>query len=643
MSRQLSSLFCVIVLGFIPGVLAADDRAAAPPEPLELLSPREHFGIVLRNTEELAKEGDELLNEVGLEMSMRPSQAMRMAFPLLGVKLQPDFSRPAGLFVLPGKDVIGPVVAVVSVEDRESLRTQYEIDPALEDLQTIPKSRRDFSGWAQVRGNTVFLLSSAIPEPVPFFDKGTLADSIPYYRDPLNRSDLLIHIGLGQLRPHMRERRSFTEQYRSDEERQIAGQFDVAFASLDHSFITAEVDHGLNIDVMTLFDAPEGSPTARLLREARGESDLSESISSPSLAGLPAEQPVAALTGRLSNPRQQQILEVFVRILFPEGTAGVPNAVREFSMSGLRQAVVIGAVSEVFQLSDEVRVGVYRNEDGTLAAVVILTTDAPQRVTDSLKELSDLLVAGMGDKEAGEAIDDRIVRRLIRELGAADYATRQKATTRLMLLGSRARPALQQASESDQREVAARARQILETIDLSNVDRQRRLLEDRPLAELHPKLIYHTEVETIEDVAVDEIRMELSEEEFRQAAQLEAVFGPEWDRIRIARTPSAVVLTAGAAGQRFDLTVGQLLRGEPGLEAGSLAELPEDPSRLVEAHLPIGELTLPTRPPLIAKEVPPSEELSAFGLSIRESSVLIQSRFPVGELRQIIHKRGWAW
>ncbi len=60
---------------------------------------------------------------------------------------------------------------------------------------------------------------------------------------------------------------------------------------------------------------------------------------------------------------------------------------------------------------------------------------------------------------------DQIVRRLLDDLGADDYATRADADRHLHSIGGAAFPAIRQAATSDDREQAARARRLLQSLN----------------------------------------------------------------------------------------------------------------------------------------------------------------------------------
>ena len=85
-------------------------------------------------------------------------------------------------------------------------------------------------------------------------------------------------------------------------------------------------------------------------------------------------------------------------------------------------------------------------------------------------------------------VQSREVARLIRNLGADDFKTREEATRKLRSIGAPALPALRQAAQSDDPEVRTRARDILKTVSAAARARAiRRLMAIRALGELANK------------------------------------------------------------------------------------------------------------------------------------------------------------
>jgi len=85
-------------------------------------------------------------------------------------------------------------------------------------------------------------------------------------------------------------------------------------------------------------------------------------------------------------------------------------------------------------------------------------------------------------------VESREVPRLVRDLGADDFKTREEATRKLRSIGAPALPALRQAAQSDDPEVRTRARDILKTVSAAARARTiRRLMAIRALGELGNK------------------------------------------------------------------------------------------------------------------------------------------------------------
>ena len=274
------------------------------------------------------------------------------------------------------------------------------------------------------------------------------------------------------------------------------------------------------------------------------------------------------------------------------GSDFLPEFLRSWSPTDLRKAVLMGLFMEVVERSHSVRFAVYPNADGTLGVVAILNVKDADESIAALRELSDYLVNGLGEAQPDQpVVSEAQLRSLVRQLSADEFQIRNRANTRLLLLGRQAIPELEKFRDSANKELAARVKMLLEAIDISQQVSSQTLLKGDLMSSIHPKLTYHVGAEKISNRSVDVIQMALPETEAIYQRQLEAMFGSQWNKFRVVRMEQQIIITLGSAGSLLDETLQNLEQNAPGLEQNPcLVQFPDDPHRLLAVHLPIGRL-----------------------------------------------------
>lgn len=659
----------VSLWGFVLSALPA--WAQAPPRPmLDLLPASEFGGFLIRDVADLERRGDELIDAVGVPMHYRPSECVSIAVKWLGVEQSYDRRQPIGV-LLAGHDRESSdfegIVMAVPFRDRTAMLkdVRLEAEPGvIGEVQPGKQLGSDFWMCGATDERYLFLGGGRDREISRASVQSQLSDprlstaASAGAQSRLNDVDLLLHVGAGEI---LRRDRGASERefWRVDpagldpDEQVVAAEFSQAARELEHVYFSLRLDDGLEAHHRLQFRTGEGTTAGKLLRELRAEA--STHTVSPSLRGLPAGPVLAAGTMRLPQARQQLLARTILRLLSQQASgsgAGWVAAWEGGAFTDVRQAVLLGALVEVLPLTTELRFAAYPNSDQTTAIIVVLEAEQPDRVVAALHELSDLLVAGAAEEAtvgaAIEPLTDAGLRKLVRELAAEDFAVRSRATTRLLLLGERARPTLEQAAAADDAEVAARARSLLGKLTASVAQREHRLLEDNPLVGAHPQLAYHVAAESAAGRRVDMIQLTLPTAEAAREKQLVDLFGPEWNRVRITTTARSVVLAFGTPGPRWEEVLANLDRGGAGLAHDPrLVRLPDDPERLLELHFPLSRLVKENEyrswnngPP---RDTSPSRGLSAVGYSASETELVLDLHLPVDELRGVVVKRGWSW
>lgn len=655
-------------------LLAAATLAAAaePSRPMLDLLPATEFGsLTIRNTDDLKQRGEALIDAVGVPMNYRPSQLVDMGIGWLGMMTHFDPRSPVAVIATnagkTNETFFNGLVLAVPVNDREAAARLSGLDPnagqpAAVELR-IPLG--DFWRFGALDRRHL-LLSGGKDDPIAKGAVQSVLDGPPLSQRltpaataRLNDTDILLHVGVAQLRAADPERFpkdwTISTQKLDPEELAIAERIQAAFHDLSDASFSIRLGDGLATQTRLQFAPDDNSASGRLLGDLRIASPARNGQSGPGLDGLP-EGPVLA-AGALCEPslQRQLILRTVAKLIMINDSSwqlGIATNWSGGTITDLRQAIILGTLGEVLPLAQEARFAIYPNADGTFSTIVILDTDDPEHLVGTIRELADVVVNSTSPHDAStpSAVSDETFRSLTRQLGADDFATRSRASTRLLLYGPKVTPWLEQAAKSEDAEAAARARQLLEKMSASTRQREARLLTDNPLLGAHPQLAYHIAAERAGegDHAIDVIRLTLPEAEAERSTQLAEIFGSEWDRIRLVRLPRQVVLTFGSPGSRLAETIDNLAHARPGLAYDPrLVKLPDDPARLMELHLPLSRFVPPADHRYFAAGEPrdqsPSRALTACGVSATELELGFDLQLPVDEVRGLVVQRGWSW
>ena len=256
------------------------------------------------------------------------------------------------------------------------------------------------------------------------------------------------------------------------------------------------------------------------------------------------------------------------------------------------RANVLAALSEVTKRLEGHRLAVYQNADpsrnGLLSVVAILdTADADKFLTD-MKHFARLSgTDGLDLSAKGNKDDVAAVEKLVRDLGDDDFEVRESASDRLKLIGEPALPVIEKALQSKDAEVHRRAEDLIRVIHETAVARRKDLLSKDAPWRLRPTFQFEAKAEERDGRKIETARIRLTEKDAPAAAALRSVFGPDWDRIRLAAQGKQVVVLFGSDTKLLDAALANLKDGKPGLAAAkSLSGFNKqaDAARKLELH-----------------------------------------------------------
>ncbi len=313
---------------------------------------------------------------------------------------------------------------------------------------------------------------------------------------------------------------------------------------------------GCRLRLSTLFDHSDDSESARLLVR------MSDGVPTATLAGLPTGDAIFAIAGSFPSSENQAILSKFARFAYLRNSLFADQLLALFGNAGDL---------------DGGRLAVYRNYDfdtqGRFSLVMILDTEDPAAYLDELQEKFGVTaaeelgeVADM-DLEPGEAepAEPEQISELVEQFGDADVQVRRSAFNRLVLLGSRAVPFLEDGSNSDSQMIRVRSGACLVRISQGRSTEQR---ESRPflyldmLDRIAPEFSYVVAGETLTDgTTIDLLSVTVLDEGLRISQQFASWLGPDWNRWRIAKTDGHVIIVIGSQSELLDQAL-QVLRGD---------------------------------------------------------------------------------
>jgi hypothetical protein len=245
------------------------------------------------------------------------------------------------------------------------------------------------------------------------------------------------------------------------------------------------------------------------------------------------------------------------------------------------------------------RTGVYLNADsskhGALSVVSILDSESPGQFLLEMTKLAIFINnAGMKleDGRVG-AINKATVEKLIVDLGDVDFRVRSTAMTKLNLIGEPILPFLETVIDSKDAEVRLRARQLQSHIKSAIAARQKAVFQEDLLSKLKPKFVYFPKVETRHKQAVSIINVKLSDSDKQYTPVLRELFGPDWNKIRLAIMPKKVVMFLGSNTELFDEAIRNQLDKSTGLSSLPAVKVfgtRSEPDRQFEMHISMARM-----------------------------------------------------
>jgi len=585
--------------------------AAAPPVPLDLVPDGACIAISIRNLDDLKAKSAKLLGD--RPNVPRFSELFDQAFKELKLGWKIDEKAAASLICASGKlggfdkegaapfdnFTVGAVIPFGSLDDVAKAWKLNPDDVKKGQAVAVPGKVFDqrFFGLSNlgVKDKHAYLAGSKAAVEAWMAAK-TLRQTQPADRlKRLDAADGLVYLGPPLFRYAMNNHNpDWVPDGLTERERQAQKRLNRAIAETQTMLGSFRLDDGLGVDVTVGFD-PKGKESQALLKALNAGGRTSN------LAGLPVGGPVVAAFASAGGATDDADLARAMTTGLWTGWRNAPLLLESDA------PVVRQILGRLYGKVKTTRLALYATAEkakvGPLAAVAVL------EATDSAALLKEVRgMARLTDVKAfepkGQAGQAEIAQ-LVKDLGADDYEVREAAGTQLALIGEPALDALARAEKADDAEVRRRAGELKAQIEQVANLRKQELAKGLLKQAFHPQFAFKEKAEERAGAAVHHLGVAFDAQDAPFAVWMKDLFGPDWNRLRIAVVGDKVVILLGSDVGLFDQAIGLARDGKPGLEAdAALAAFRKQvgPDRRVEAHVALRLFQQLTTP---AKDLPP--------------------------------------
>jgi hypothetical protein len=231
-----------------------------------------------------------------------------------------------------------------------------------------------------------------------------------------------------------------------------------------HILAGIRVDGGFGLDLGLGFD-PKGVHSQKLCKAFSGRTS--------NLAGLPDSD---RLVGAFSTIGLERTDLHLARVLASDLWRGVRS---NTAFLGTDSELIRRLFADFYSRLKVGKAAVYQSSDparfGQIGAVLILEpTNSGQFITEVMQYVRLGDVAQFDPKGQASKVE---IDKLVADLGADDFETRESASTKIGLIGSDALPYLVKADKSDDPEVRRRAAELRKSIEDGAAQRKKELAE----------------------------------------------------------------------------------------------------------------------------------------------------------------------
>jgi hypothetical protein len=647
-------------------LLAAVAPASAAPGMLDLVPDDANAAIMIQSIASLKKKGDKFIEDTEMNQPFRFSDGFKFLYDFLGIHAGVDEDQPGGLLLVHDKygqegnqksldRLILRLVLVVPFSDRDKIagnffrKVEGKAGEHMLKGDDLPAGKvQKVTANGNFRGQPIFVairdkhLFLALHEPAV----KSVAQSKPLTRiltgqqaRSVETSDvLLLFQPIGELG------KDWKEQIKAEDQRTerdappvdpaIRGQFRDAMTDVQCMFLGVRLEDGLQFRALATYSKDTTDGTKKFLSLLQGSTGSN-------LTGLPDGSVILAQAAQGSGVHSAAVLKIFfyhaLRTLGP-GNARLPFWTDQLDPS--QRLTVVGIVSEVWKQLQGHRAAIYRNADprqGLFSVVAILDTDNASRFLGEVRQLARFAGAQAIDLSDKGAKDDlQLVKQLVKDLDDRRFSVRESATTKLEVIGEPVVAYLDDVLKGKPPlEVRRRVEAIKSRIAVAVKERRKGLLSD-VARRLEPSFSYIVKAEMRDDVAVDVLHIKLADKDVPASKQFAYLFGPQWDKVRVAVHGKQVVIVWGSDPALLSTALRNLKDGKPGLAASkdfaSFVKSAE-PGRKIELHASMQALLWFKKAEDVKQPPASGLRLSSLALTVDPSRMQFDLHLPAKEFK----------
>lgn len=643
MTRVLST---VLVLLLLPYPVFAQPAA---PDLFKVIPKDASAALVLRSLHDVKTKSKRLLQDLQFQDPDAVDKILPLALNFLRIGGGIDEKSPIALTILQaeGGGNADPqnIVLLVPIANRDRILAGYQLDKKPKDGEIVPLKEGGFVAPRAlvVRGNYLCLgLSEA---PLKRLTDASLAVSA-VEKKQFGDADLLVYLGK-RAWPfvwggYLTSLDGYFSRRKDDEERAVGRQFVKGMQAAEHSFVSVRVEPGEGVRLRSnvVFDVKKEKAAREML------DILKAGTSRSTVAGLPDGRALAALAWKADGSKNGILAKLFFDVFLEGPLPGVFNNLPVFANTDYPS--VVGVTHELSQRLKGVRVGLYHNlnekELGMFSAVAVFDTDDGPAFLKEIRTLTKIANLTADDLKLPATKDLIDLERLTRDLNSTTFSVRQSATTRLLLVGQPALPYLQQVLDKPLTlEQKRRAEGIKQQIDQAAEQGRKDLLMPKEMPRtLRASFALAPEVEKRGGVAIDVLKLTFNTKNAAFHKYIAQLFGPNWDKVRLAAVGNQIVIFAGSDAKFLDDTLANLKASKPGLADAKMFagfEKGADRTRALEMHGSAQGFLglLATEWKLPAKLFREPAQMTSFAIGFESDRLHLDLWVPVRELRTMVH------
>jgi hypothetical protein len=636
--------------------------AAAPAESgiLHMIPEDAAAGFVVRNVADLRRKGDRFLADTEMHLFLRPSELFPIIYSVLGLQRGVEENNSAAILVAnPEKVGIQLFDNAGQISSFDNLMRLLVIEVPFADLDDIganfgiargafapgkivPGKGQDFGKFFAARGKHLFIANHEATLAIVLKSKPAGLELTPGQRRALNEADMLIHLGIRSLGPIWKDFLKDIESRLGDKDRdsdpKLFRQLMHSLASLRYVSAAIRIDGGLSIRLLAGFPQDKDAPAQQFLRRLQAGPGAAE------LTGLPDRPVVAVRAAQGDGAQNATVMKLLLNLLLNH----VDQA--QLLLSSADRPNFVGVFTEVWKRLKGSRAAVYRNADesrfGLFGVAAILDTEDPEKFLAELAQLAHYGGSSLDLSAKAPPDDAAAVARLIQDLGAAEFSVRESATIKLCLIGEPVLPYLEKALASDDLEVHRRAERIKEQIVTAAALRRQELLANDLTRHLRPTFAYIPRAATRAGQRIDVIQIRLSARDAAVVPQLRQLFGPDWDRVRLAVHGKQVVALLGSDDRLLVETFQNLKEHRPGLAGAPWLDTfarKGDPARKFEFHVSLQTGVALKRADDLKdrKLIRQPRDMTSVALTIGADWLQLDAWIPNAEFKVVVKEQGW--